>query len=53
MDSPVFYFILSLQMPYLIRRANENSSVASAAKKELDMTVSELTRRVTGKKQSA
>jgi hypothetical protein len=44
-------FVLSLQMPYLIRRANENSSIASAANKELGMLHSELTRRVTGNKQ--
>jgi hypothetical protein len=48
------FFISSLsQMPYLIRRANENSSIASAANEELKMISSELRSRVTGKKRAS
>jgi hypothetical protein len=52
MNSRVHFIFLS-QMPYLIRRANENSSIASAAVKELRMISGELSRRVTGKKKAA
>lgn len=32
-------------MPYLIRRANENSSISKSAQQELSMIYSELSRR--------
>jgi proline dehydrogenase len=42
------YGEVKMVMPYLIRRANENSSIAGGAAKELQMISGELRRRVFG-----
>ena len=42
------YGEIKMVMPYLIRRANENSAIASGAKKEIKMLSAELKRRVFG-----
>jgi|UPI000581A838 proline dehydrogenase len=44
------YGEVKMVMPYLIRRANENSSIASGAAQELRMIQNELKRRVRGRR---
>lgn len=43
------YGEVKMVMPYLVRRANENSSISGGAKQELGMIVRELTRRLRGR----
>lgn len=44
------YGEVKMVMPYLIRRANENSSIAGGANAELTMILQELSRRLTGRR---
>eukprot|EP00978_Attheya_sp_CCMP212_P028449 scaffold98185_cov33-Attheya_sp.AAC.1 len=45
------YGPVKMVMPYLLRRANENSAIAGGAPKELEMITNELKRRLQSKLQ--